>query len=95
MLPWKLADAPRLQLEFLSRSTALDKNHREAVKSWLAGYNAYVIRWLTEAYGPEGVAAADAISRNTADRMNANQQAAQEKMTRELFENLERDFKDE
>lgn len=95
LLPWKLADAPRLQLEFLSRSTALNKSHREAVRDWLSGYNAYVARYLTERYGPDAVQAADAISRGTASRMNENQQAAQEKAERALFEKLEKDFKDE
>lgn len=95
MIPWKIANAPRLQLEFLSKSSALSKRHRDALAEWLLGYNDYIARYLAANYGPEAVQAADAISRSTVNRMNANQAAAQEKAERALFENLERDFKDE
>ena len=95
MIPFKLADAVRLQLEFLSRSTALAENHREQVREWLNGYNLHLANWLHEEYGPEAVLAADAMSRETARRMSANLSAAQEKAERDLFSKLEEEFRDD
>lgn len=95
MLPWRLADAPRLQLEFLSRSSSLDDDVRAAISKWLAGYNAYVMTWLEKTYGKQAVEAADVISRYTAQRMNENRSAAMKDAERELFNRLEEDFRNE
>lgn len=93
MIPFKMADAVRLQLEFLSRSRALADTHRDALRSWLDGYNRHMAGWIFRTYGEQGVAAADALSKESARRMNANHQAAQQEAERELFNKLERDFK--
>lgn len=95
MIPWKVADAARLQLEFLARSEALGQAHREAVRAWLTNYNRYVAAWIGNTYGPDAIQAADAISRSTAERMNANLVEAQRKAEKDLFEKLEEELKDE
>lgn len=91
-LPFLLADAPRLQLEFISRHKALPQAHREAIKDWLRGYNTRMLKWLHDNYGPEAVRAADALSRQSAQRINENQKAAQERAIRELFDHLEKEM---
>lgn len=94
MIPFKMADAVRLQLEFLARSRALADTHRQSIRSWLDGYNRHMAGWLFRTYGEEGLAAADALSKESAQRMSANQTAAQQEAERKLFNELERDFKD-
>jgi hypothetical protein len=95
MIPWRLADSPRLQLEFLSRSDALSERNRKAVRDWLSSYNSYISHYLQSAYGAEGVRAANEISRTTAQKMNENQVTAREKLERDLFKKLEEEFKGE
>lgn len=93
MLPWRLADAPRLQLEFLARSDALSERNQRAVREWLDSYNSYISHYLQGAYGAEGVRAANEISRSSAKRMNENRSTAREKAERDLFKKLEEEFK--
>jgi len=95
MLPWRLADAPRLQLEFLARSEALNEKDRESVRAWLNSYNVYIAQWLYAEYGADAVREANGISRATAQRMNENQSTAREQAERDLFRKLEEDFRSE
>jgi len=95
LIPYLLADAPRLQLDFLSRHMALPQAHRDALREWLRGYNTRLLKWIHDNYGPEAVRSADALSRAVGEKINANQKLAQEKVERDLFTRLEEDFKDE
>lgn len=88
-IPFQLADAARLQLEFLAKSSVMAKHHREAIAEWLRGYNSRLASWVQANYGPEGLRAADAMSRATAQRMNRLQRHAQDQAERELFNSLE------
>jgi hypothetical protein len=88
-IPFQLADAARLQLEFLAKSSVIAKHHREAIGEWLRGYNSRLAGWVHNNYGPEGLRAADAMSRATAERMNKLQRHAQDQAERELFNSLE------
>lgn len=94
-LPFLLADAPRLQLDFISRHKALPQAHRDALREWLRGYNTRLLKWIHDNYGADAVRAADAMSRAAGQKINANQKLAQEKAERDLFDHLEKDFKDE
>jgi hypothetical protein len=89
MIPFKLADAPRLQLEFLARSKSIGEPQRIAISSWLSDYNRHLVNWIHSAYGPTGVKAADELSRATANRMNENANAEQRRAERDLFSSLE------
>lgn len=95
MLPWRLADAARLQLEFLASSEALNDKDRQSVRDWLDSYNSYIARWLYAKYGPDAVQAANEISRATAQKMNENQEMSMKKAEHDLFQKLEEDFKGE
>lgn len=91
-IPFTLADAPRLQLDFLSRNSLIPEASRNAIKRWLDGYNARLVRWISEVYGDEGVQAADTLSRATAEQMNKLLTEAREKATRDLFAHLEEEM---
>jgi hypothetical protein len=88
-IPFLLADAPRLQLEFLARNSTLSLHQRESIRDWLRGYNSRLVRWIHDNYGPEAVRAADALSRNSAQQMNRNRLVAQDRAERDLFASLE------
>lgn len=94
-LPFLLADAPRLQLDFLSRHQAIPQAHRDAIRSWLRGYNMRLMKWLHDAYGPEAVRAADALSRQAGRKINETHQAAQRQAERDLFTHLEKEMLDD
>lgn len=89
MIPFRLADAPRLQLEFLARSKSIGEPQRNAITAWLAGYNRHLVNWIHSVYGPDGVKAADALSRSTAIKMNENATEEQRRVERDLFASLE------
>lgn len=91
-LPFAIADAPRLQLEFLARHPDIADAHREAIKKWLYSYNVKMIKWIHDAYGPEGVKAADAMSRAVVQKLHDNQKAAREQYERDLFRHLEQEM---
>lgn len=92
MIPFLLAEAPRLQLDLLSRHKSLPLAHREAIKEWLRGYSERVVKWLHDNYGPEAVRAADALSRASAQHMNTKQLEAQQKAERDLFTHLAKEM---
>lgn len=91
-VPYLLADAPRLQLDFLSRHTALPEAHRAAIKNWLYAYNTRLMKWLHDTYGPDAVRAADALSRQGANKISEKQRQAQDRVERDLFAQLEEEF---
>lgn len=91
-IPFLLADAPRLQLEFLARHKGLTEAQRDSIKAWVRGYNTRLLKWIHDNYGPEAVRAADAMSRRAADKMNENAKLAQEQVERDLFNHLEQEF---
>lgn len=91
-IPFLLADAPRLQLDYLSRHRSLPEAHRKAIKDWLHGYNTRLLKWIHDNYGPEAVRAADAMSKQAAQRINDNVAAAHEQYERELFAHLEQEM---
>lgn len=95
LIPYLLADAPRLQMDMLSRHMSLPKPHREAIREWLRGYNTRLLKWVHDNYGPDAVRAADALSRAAGQQISANQKVAQEQAERDLFTKLEEDFKNE
>lgn len=94
-VPFLLADAPRLQLDLLSRHTALPQAHRDSIREWLVGYNSHLSKWIHQNYGPAAVKAADALSRAAAQKIAGNQRKAQAEAERDLFNRLENDFKNE
>lgn len=94
-IPYLLADAPRLQLDLLSRHKALPMSHREAIRQWLHHYNTRLLKWIHDTYGMEAVKAAEAMSRSAAQTISANQRKAQEKLERELFSNLEEEMREQ
>jgi hypothetical protein len=95
-LPFMLADAPRLQLDYLSRHPDVSPAHREAISKWLAGYIARVVAYLRTTYGQHGVDAATILSRLGADRMNEAVADELKKQEGELFTRLEEEmFRDE
>lgn len=91
-IPYILADAPRLQLEFLTRHTGISEVHRKGIRRWLSDYNVRLLKWIHDYYGPEAVRAADALSRATAQTMNANIRIQQEQIERDLFAHLEEEM---
>lgn len=91
-LPFLLADAPRLQLEFLSRNKSLSVQQRSQIAKWLKNYNFRLVEWLHDTYGPEGVKAADAMSRSVAGKMAKMQAAAMEQAEVDLFGRLQREM---
>lgn len=95
LIPFLLAEAPRLQLELLSRHKSLPQAHRDAIKEWLRGYNERVVKWLHDNYGPEAVKAADALSRASARHMNEKQREAQAQAEKELFNHLAKEMEDD
>ena len=95
MLPFALADAARLQLDFLSHNKALPAVHRDSIAKWLRGYNNRLVKWLHENYGPEGVKAADAMSRSVGRAMFQLQSEAQAQTEREIFGRLEEEMNGE
>lgn len=95
LIPYLLADAPRLQLDMLSRHMSLPKPHREAIREWLRNYNTRLLKWIHDNYGPEAVKAADALSRAAGQQITTNQKLAQDQAERDLFTKLEQEFKNE
>jgi len=94
-VPYLLADAPRLQLDFLSRHTALPQSHRQAIREWLHNYNTRLLKWLYDTYGEEAVRAAEALSREAGQKIMQHQRQAQEKLERSIFDKLAEEMRDD
>ena len=95
MLPFVLADAPRLQMEYLSRHPAISEEDRAAIRDWLDKYNAKLVAYLRNTHGDEAVKRADALSRMAAQMLNRHGQEEFQKREDEIFDRIAEMFYEE
>lgn len=95
MVPFVLADSPRLQLEFLSRHPSIPQVSREAIADWLSKYNSKLVSYLRHSGGDEAVRKADALSRMAAQMMNEKMNQQIQQREEDLFKHLQETFYDE
>lgn len=84
-----------MQLDFMSRHPAISEANQQAIKEWLAQYNARMVAFLRLHYGEAGVRAADAISRHAAQKLNEAATAEIKKNEDEYFAWLKATFDEE
>lgn len=95
LIPFVLADAARLQLEYLSEHPVIPEDARVAISDWLKRYNRELVGWLRDELGEEAVVAANALSRYAAEMMNRHAAQAMSDGEDELFSFLEREMGNE
>ena len=95
MVPFVLADSPRLQLIYLSKHPSIPEKSRKAIAEWLDRYNAKLAGYLRETGGEAAIKRADALSRMAADMMNKRVAEMAQQHEEEVFEQLAKDFFDD
>lgn len=94
-LPFAIAEAPRTFINFLALHTNIPKSYREKIADWLLGYNQLLAEYLHAAYGPMGVAAAEAIAQEVGKSFLETVTEQYNEAEGDFFTRLEDEMRDE
>jgi hypothetical protein len=92
MLPFTIADTPRMFLNFLANESAIPKRHREVIAEWMLDHNRVLGEYLLQTYGHRGAELANRIAQTMYDEFLQKVAEQRQDAENELFDRLEREI---
>lgn len=91
VLPFTLADYPRILLDWLAHSSRIDENMRHVISELTNSYSETVAMWVMENYGFYGLIQASAMSQEVYQQFYEAVGEAAQDAEKSLFDFLEQD----